>query len=111
MYLSYAEDSLAERALTTQTGAPWGLGSISSRTFGSTTYRHDTSGGAGTYAYVVDSGVNVNHRNFGGRATPGFNAFSGTHTDTLGHGTHVAGTIGSSTYRVAKQVSSSFKIT
>lgn len=90
-------------ALVTQTGAPWGLGSISHRAPGSTSYIYDSSAGTGTYGYVVDSGVRTTHTQFGGRATKGFNAVSGvTHDDRLGHGTHVAGTIAGSTYGVAK---------
>jgi oryzin len=86
-----------------QSGATWGLGTLSSRSSGSTTYRYDSSAGAGTFAYVVDSGILKTHNQFGGRAVAGYNAAGGTHTDTLGHGTHVAGTIGGSTYGVSKQ--------
>ncbi|KAF5609014.1 hypothetical protein FPANT_280 [Fusarium pseudoanthophilum] len=102
--LSFEKSSeLSDRALTTQSGAPWGLGTISHRTSGSTSYIYDTSAGEGSYAYVVDSGVLISHSQFGGRAVAGYSIFSGANTDTLGHGTHVAGTIAGSTYGVAKK--------
>jgi oryzin len=97
------EQVFDKRALTTQTGAPWGLGAISHKTGSPTSYISDSTAGQGTYAYIIDSGIITTHTQFGGRASLGYNAVGGAHTDTLGHGTHVAGTIGGSTYGVAKK--------
>ncbi len=106
-YLMYLMDAdVSTRALTTEASATWGLGAISHRSGSSTSYIYDTSAGAGTFAYIVDSGILSTHTQFGSRVTLAFNAAGGQHVDTLGHGTHVAGTIGGSTYGVAKQVSS-----
>lgn len=88
----------------TQTNAPWGLGRISHREPGSTDYVYDASAGEGTYAYIIDTGIYVDHEDFGGRATWGINlAEDGIDKDGNGHGTHVAGTTGGSTYGVAKK--------
>lgn len=94
---------MQKRALTTQSPATYGLAAVSHRESGNTEYIYDTKAGQGTYAYVVDSGVRLTHNEFEGRATLGFTAFPGEEEDTLGHGTHVAGTIGSKTYGVAKK--------
>ncbi|TGJ88329.1 hypothetical protein E0Z10_g423 [Xylaria hypoxylon] len=93
---------LAERALVTQTGAPYGLGSISHKTSGSTSYIYDSTAGAGTFGYVVDTGLLTTHTQFGTRASYGYNAVGGANVDSNGHGTHTAGTLGGSTYGVAK---------
>ncbi|KAH6711315.1 peptidase S8/S53 domain-containing protein [Leptodontidium sp. MPI-SDFR-AT-0119] len=89
-------------ALTSQTGATWGLGRISHRNQDSTTYIYDSTAGSGTTVYVVDTGILTTHTQFGGRATWGANFVDSSNTDGNGHGTHCAGTIGGSTYGVAK---------
>lgn len=92
--------------LTTQADAPWGLGSISHKGENSTDYIYDTEGGVGTYAYIIDTGLLTTHVEFEGRASLGYNAYPNSDfVDLIGHGTHVAGTIGSRAYGVAKQAS------
>ena len=88
----------------TQTNATWGLDRIDQRNLPlSTTYTYNSTG-AGVYAYVIDTGIYTAHSNFGGRAANVYDAFGGNGQDCNGHGTHVAGTIGSATYGVAKSV-------
>lgn len=90
----------------TQNNATWGLDRIDQANLPlNSTYIYDQNG-TGVNAYVVDTGVRSTHTQFGGRASSGFTAINdgnGT-TDCNGHGTHVAGTVGSSTYGVAKNV-------
>ncbi|PNS14814.1 Subtilisin-like protease [Sphaceloma murrayae] len=99
------DQTVSIAALTSQSGATWGLGKISHRsTAASTTYVYDTTAGAGTCSYVVDTGIYVGHPDFEGRAFQGVNYVEAeSNADLQGHGTHVAGTMGSRTYGVAKQ--------
>ena len=91
---------------TTQTTPTWGLDRIDQRaTAGDGAYRYIATG-AGVTAYIVDTGIRFTHSQFGGRAVSGYDFVDNdaNASDCDGHGTHVAGTVGGSTYGVAKGV-------
>ena len=68
------------------------------------TYTYGEHDGANSYAYIVDSGIDIDHGDFGGRAIWGMTAGDlRPGTDDNGHGTHCAGTTGSNSYGVAKE--------
>lgn len=90
-----------------QHGATWGLDRIDQRSLPlSGTYGYNYTS-AGVKAYVIDTGIRLDHADFGGRAIAGVDEVGGvspTANDCNGHGTHVSGTIGGATYGVAKAV-------
>jgi subtilisin family serine protease len=90
---------------TLQSSATWGLDRTDQRSLPlSTTYSY-TNTGAGVNAYIIDTGIRFAHSQFSGRATSGYDAVDGGLADDCnGHGTHVAGTVGGSTYGIAKSV-------
>jgi len=103
--VAYVEQDQEMSIDATQSGATWGLDRTDQRNLPlSTTYTY-TRNGAGVFAYIIDTGIYTSHSQFGGRATNVYDAFGGTGQDCNGHGTHVAGTVGSATYGVAKGVS------
>jgi subtilisin family serine protease len=100
------QNQVVKLVATTQPGATWGLDRIDQANLPlSTNYTYNTTGSTIT-AYIFDTGVRSDHVEFGGRVTGGFSAITAEPTpeDGNGHGTHVAGTVGGSTYGVAKAV-------
>ncbi|MFF0626885.1 S8 family peptidase [Streptomyces sp. NPDC004296] len=92
----------------TQDNPPsWGLDRIDQAdTKGDGKYNYPDSAGEGVTAYVIDTGIHISHKDFGGRASYGFNAIDNSDKaeDDNGHGTHVSGTIGGTAHGVAKKV-------
>ncbi len=89
----------------TQSPATGGLDRVDQRALPlSNSYTYDVTG-SGVTAYVIDTGIRFSHNEFGGRAVSGYDAIDGGAADDCnGHGTHVSGTVGGSTYGVAKAV-------
>ncbi len=105
--LSVENDTIMKIDATTQSNPDWGLDRIDQKALPLNSAYSYLQTGSGTTAYIVDTGILSTHQQFSGRVLSGYTAISdgnGT-TDCNGHGTHVAGTVGGSTYGVAKNVS------
>lgn len=97
---------------TAQNGATWGLDRIDQTNLplnSTYVYNYDGTYNDGTsrvLAYIIDTGIRSTHSEFTGRIGAGYTAVSDANgtNDCNGHGTHVAGTVGGSTYGVAKGV-------
>jgi subtilisin family serine protease len=105
--VDYVEQNSRVELAATQLNPPgWGLDRVDQRALpldASFTYPNS---GAGVHAYIIDTGIWLDHADFAGRLDPGYSAIvpGGNSRDCHGHGTHVAGTVGGTNYGVAKQV-------
>lgn len=104
--VEYIEPDMTVSLSATQSNPTWGLDRIDQRDGPlDAKYLYDRTG-SGVYAFIIDTGILASHVDFGGRVETGATAISdgrGT-SDCNGHGTHVAGTVGGTTWGVAKEV-------
>ncbi|MCX7895981.1 MAG: S8 family serine peptidase [Thermoanaerobaculum sp.] len=104
--VAWVEEDGVVTAIATQNNATWGLDRIDQRNLPlSGTYTYNTTA-SNVNVYIIDTGIRSTHNEFGGRVQSGYTAINdgrGTE-DCNGHGTHVAGTAGGTTYGVAKSV-------
>lgn len=93
------------RINTVQESATWGLDRVDARSGLDRSYNY-TSSGKGVHTYIIDTGTRTTHSEFKGRVGQGFSSINDGNgaNDCNGHGTHVSGTIGGTTYGVAKNV-------
>ena len=103
--VEYVEADQVMSAFGDQLSPTWGLDRIDEDYLPLDGHFRYTNDGTGVIAYIIDTGIRFTHTEFGSRAVSGFDAVDGgTADDCNGHGTHVAGTVGGTTYGVAKGV-------
>ncbi|QFZ19153.1 S8 family peptidase [Saccharothrix syringae] len=104
--VAYVEQDAVARATGTQDKPTWGLDRVDQKDLPLDSKYNYGNTAANVTAYVIDTGIHKEHPDFGGRAADGrdFIDNDSVAQDCNGHGTHVAGTIGSTTYGVAKDV-------
>ncbi|THV40843.1 S8 family peptidase [Glycomyces buryatensis] len=105
--VAYIEQNRTVSIADVQTDPPsWGQDRVDQQELPlDASYTYDV-GGTGVNAYVLDTGVNTTHEDFTGRIGEGYDFVDddADASDCHGHGTHVAGTIGGTTYGLAKDV-------
>lgn len=105
-HVAYVEQNRTLHVLATQNNPPsFGLDRVDQRSLPLDGRFTAPGTASGVHAFIIDTGIRVTHRDLRGRATFAFNAINdGIDTDCNGHGTHVAGTVGGSTFGLAKGV-------
>ena len=103
--VAYVEPVGTGSLVASQANATWGLDRVDQRNLPlNASYTYNATG-AGVKAYDIDTGLRITHQDFSGRVAPGIDLTNGgANEDCQGHGTHTAGTIGGTTWGVAKGV-------
>ncbi len=102
--VKYIEEDTISTLVAVQNNPTWGLDRIDQRSLPLDDLYDSDQNGTGVNVYIIDTGIDLDHPNFGGRIQFGFDAMGDGRNgnDCNGHGTHVAGTTSSSTWGVAK---------
>jgi subtilisin family serine protease len=101
-FISYPSTDL-NKMYYVQEAPPWNLDRIDQRGLPlNDKYYYLSNAGVNVDVYIVDTGIDIKHPEFTGRARWGGNFIDNIDTDCNSHGTHVAGTVGSKSYGVAK---------
>ncbi|MGW7300132.1 S8 family peptidase [Streptomyces sp. NPDC054829] len=103
---SVVQDTRVTLEHTQKNPPSWGLDRVDQRNLPlDRRYTSPKSRGAGVTVYVIDTGIRISHKDFGGRARHGWDFVGGDASagDGNGHGTHVAGTVAGAKYGVAKR--------
>lgn len=98
------DQSIQLNQTSPQNQVTWGLDRVDQTDRPLDTQYHFNYTGAGVTAFIIDTGLRADHLEFTGRVLPGYSVVADANgtNDCNGHGTHVAGTVGGSTYGVAK---------
>ncbi|HET7585205.1 MAG TPA: S8 family serine peptidase [Gemmatimonadaceae bacterium] len=105
-HVAYVEPDQEMHAIAVQSPTPsWGLDRVDQRTGLNNAYSFATTA-SNVIAYIIDTGIRLDHVDFGGRAVTGVDEVTagGNANDCNGHGTHVSGTVGGNSFGIAKGV-------